>query len=584
MARALLICYRRPAAVETTGADIGRLIERITPDNAPRTRPRIARQDGVVAAVFNGGARSAALAGVSIRLGVLASPSNDWSRPLAPIPDGSFALCRVSADVVELLADAAATRTLWYALTDDAFVASTSQRAIAALLGDFEPNREAAAWMLSSATLGPGHGWDRRVRPVSPAGRVVLDRRTWHLRVHSSALESDAARSTADAAALGRALTGVVDRAVETPPLDYASWIVPLSGGVDSRGLLLALLRASRADRPRAVTWGRRAALGQRDGDAFVARAVAARVGVEHAFFPVELSGVASPHAVMERFFAAGEGRVAALSGYLDGFAVWQTLAEQGVEGIIRGDEAFGWKPVASERDVRHKVHFTVLEDFVDERARAAFELPRQRIPEELSRRGDESLEDWRDRLYRQFRLPCMLSALTDLKTPYVEVSNPLLYSSVLAEARRLPDALRTDKRLWRQLVESWLPGVPFARRSAVTPIDDVLADPRLLEIFVEELGSNPATELLGHEALKALRAELETRLLRERRRRPALPPRLAALLPAGRRLLRRRRDGRLDAAVLGFRATIVARMFALLQEDAMLFRCAPGRPRETGT
>src|SRR5690606_2034062 len=112
----------------------------------------------------------------------------------------------------------------------------------------------------------------------------------------------------------------------------------------------------------------------------------------------------------------------------------------------------------------------------------------------------------------------------------------------------------------------------------------DVLADPRLLEIFVEELGSNPAAELLGREALKALRAELETRLLRERRRRPALPPRLAALLPAGRRLLRRRRDGRLDAAVLGFRATIVARMFALLQEDAMLFRCAPGRPRETGT
>jgi len=580
VARALLICYRRPAAVEATEADILGLIERITPDNAPRPRPRIVRQDGVVAAVFAGGARSAALDGGSVRLGVLASPSSDWSRPLAPVPDGSFALCRVSADLVELVADAGATRTLWYVLTDDALVASTSQRAIAALLGDFEPNRDAAAWMLSSGTLGPGHGWDRRVRPVPPAGRVVLDRRTWRLHVRSSAPETDAERPADDEAALGRALTDAVDRAAAAPPLDYARWIVPLSGGVDSRGVLLALLRANRADRPRAVTWGRPAALGQRDGDAVVARAVADRVGVEHAFFPVELSDAASPRTVLDRFFAAGEGRVAALSGYLDGFAVWQTLSEQEVDGIVRGDEAFGWKPVASERDVRHKVSFTVLEDIVDERARSAFELPRQEIPEELSRRGGESLEDWRDRLYRQYRLPCMLSGLTDLKTPYVEVANPLLYSSVLAEARRLPEALRTDKRLWRRLVESWLPGVPFATRSAETPIADALADPRLLEIFVEELSFNPAAELLGREAAKALRAELEARLRRERR---ALSRRLAAL-PAGRRLLRSRRGGRLDAAVLGFRATIVARMFALLREDALFLGRAARQPRETGT
>lgn len=570
MARALLVCRRRGLPAETGESDVLRLIERITPDNAPRERPVIGKRNGVVAAVFNGGAGNACVDGASIRLGVLASSGSDeWARPLAPVPEGSFALCRVSADLVELVADAAATRTLWYACTNDLFVASTSQRAIVALLGDFEPNREAAAWMLSSATLGPGLGWDLRVHPVAPGARVVLDRRQWRIRVHAARVEISDDSRAADPVRQERVLGDVVQRAVAAAAPDHSRWILPLSGGVDSRGLLLALLRGNRrATRPRCVTWGRRGALAERDGDAYIARAVAEQVGVEHEFLPVERAG-RSPRALLRRFFAAGEGRVAALSGYLDGFDVWNALTEQGVEGIIRGDEAFGWKPVTGERDVRHKVRMTLLEDIFDAQARASIDLPRQRIPEELDRRTGEPLAGWRDRLYQQFRLPCMLSALTDLKSPYVEVSNPLLHSSVLAEARRLPEELRTDKRLWQRLVGSWLPGVPFAKRSAETPIADALNDPRLLELFVEELRSDAAAEILGPGAVEMLVSPLERKQLGVRSSRLALPARLASLWPRGRRIWRRRFKARLDPAVLGFRATIVTRMSSVLREDA---------------
>ena len=53
-------------------------------------------------------------------------------------PDGSYALIRCSADEIELVADIAASRAVWYYHDDDVFLASSSQRALVALLGDFE--------------------------------------------------------------------------------------------------------------------------------------------------------------------------------------------------------------------------------------------------------------------------------------------------------------------------------------------------------------------------------------------------------------------------------------------------------------
>ncbi|HJW75750.1 MAG TPA: hypothetical protein VJ787_08805, partial [Thermoleophilia bacterium] len=69
-------------------------------------------------------------------------------------PDGSFVIVRDGRRFLELVSDIVGSRTLWYVLTDQAFLASTSQRALVALLGDFALSRVAVAWMLSSGSLG----------------------------------------------------------------------------------------------------------------------------------------------------------------------------------------------------------------------------------------------------------------------------------------------------------------------------------------------------------------------------------------------------------------------------------------------
>jgi hypothetical protein len=223
---------------------------------------------------------------------------------------------------------------------------------------------------------------------------------------------------------------------------------------------------------------------------------------------------------------------------------------------------------------VRFTAGLTTLADYFPRDERDTFELPEQRLPEQLERGTGETLATWRDRLYQQFRVPTMLAGLTDVKTAYVEVGNPLLARSVLECVRALPDALRTEKRLWRELVGAQLPEVALATRVAIPSLAEVLADPRVQEILLAELTSARSAAVLSPQlrarccaALRAAGRALGS-ARRESRSRPVL---LRAVPERLRAAVRTWRVGHasLEPLVLAFRAFVAVRMHAQLGVDA---------------
>ena len=565
MVRAVLVVSRHPG--QRNRLDLYRdvLNRKLAGDNIEPRAPRLARQPGVTAALLNpnGAAR---MKNASIAIGTLLDPPADWHVPGAALPDGSFALLRVDDAHVEIAADSAGSRTLWYALTDHELIASSSQRAIVMLLGSFQPNREAVPWMLSSGTLGPAAAWDARIRRVQPGERVVLDRRRWRLKTSLPSLEFAADENASRAEHLERLSTAVVD-ACRRWSFDGRKWVLTLSGGADSRSLL-CLLRDRGIG---AVTWGLPHSADQDGNDAQVARALAETLAVPHRFFPLETPAEAL-ETVVARFLAAGEGRVARISGYVDGFRIWKTLFDEGCEGVIRGDEAFGSVPVSSAYAARWTASLTTLADYFSAEELATFDLPEQTLPATLERRGNESLATWRDRLYQQFRVPTLLAGLTDLKTAYVEVGNPLLTASVLACVRTLPDELRTGKRLWHELVGHQLPSLALAKHVAIPSLTDFLADTRVLDLLLAELSSDSAAALLSP-LLRARCCNALRTALRESPRPRAGESRghaLARSVPAKlRAVIRHWSRPTLEPAVLAFRAFVATRMHRLLKVDA---------------
>jgi hypothetical protein len=351
---------------------------------------------------------------------------------------------------------------------------------------------------------------------------------------------------------------------------DAGKWVLTLSGGADSRSLL-CLLR----DRGiRSVTWGLPNTTEQDGNDAQVAQRIANALAVPHRFFAID-SHAGAAEVVLERFLAAGEGRVARISGYVDGFGIWKTLYNEGYDGVIRGVEAFGSVSVSSPFQTRYTASLTTLADFFRPEECEAFELPEQPLPAPLARGRRETLATWRDRLYQQFRVPTLLAGLTDLKTAYVDVGNPLLARSVLECVRALPDDLRTEKQLWHEIVDAQLPDVALATRVAIPALTDFLCDPRVLALLLDELTTERARSvsapLLLARCCAALRAAVGAHRAarRESSYRPALsravPPRLRAIF----RNWSPTRPS-IDPLVLAFRAFVVTRMHALLHADAM--------------
>lgn len=576
MSKLVYLCTRHGASLSRDSRDLERVFTRLTPDHLQPRPPRIIEGEGILIGILNP-SDDLPVQGNSVCLGVLFDHRTDWWRPGAEIPDGSYALFRGDGEKLELASDIVASRTIWYVQTDDLFIASTSQRAIVCLLKGYEPNEAVHSWMLSTGTLGPGLSWDRRIRCLEADSRLQLDRRTWRVTI----TQKPAVFTPEDlpGAEHEQRLRAAMESTFASLDVDNAKWILPLSGGYDSRAILQMLRNRQNL---KTVTWGLKSALEDRQSDAWVAREVAQRFGVEHEYLETDRTDEAIEK-VLDRFLAAGEGRTDHIAGYMDGFALWKRLHEAGGQGILRGDEAFGWKPVNTSYDVVRTVGMMRLSDYRNMQAGGLAGAYEQRIPAMLQRISGESLEAWRDRLYQTFRIPVILAALNDLKSAYVEIANPFLSRAVIDQVRRMPAPMRTDKQLFRKIVENTPPAIPFADYPAIEAQANILRGPAFLGRITRELASDHARQVLPENILN----HIEKNLLRSTAVQPERRSYVMRLKSLARRLLPRRvttvikssiariQGGspqvEIDANRLAFRAYIICRMDDLLRRDAML-------------
>jgi hypothetical protein len=563
MSGLIAVCERAASTPGLLQGVLERCARRLAPDNICPHPPSTVLSPGLGLIVTNP-VPGLSLDANGVCLGAVQGSTAGWSRVSAPAPDGSYVLLRHGSDALELISDTLASRTVWYAKTPDLFLASTSQRALVSLLGDFDLDPEAVLWMATSGTLGPTASWDRRLSRLPGASTLRLDRRSWRLRVTTEPVTFEpASRSDDDhIAGLGAA---ILDACADLG-VDLAEWVLPLSGGMDSRALLLALLATGR--RPRCVTWGLSGAAADPANDAAIARTLAEATGVEHRYFPTDHSSE-EVAAVLGRFLVAGEGRSEDFGGYTDGLATWRRLFESGVAGVIRGDEpGWGYRTYHSESYARRRVHLRVLADYPPGHLIHRLGLEAQSVPPQLRRREGETLTTYRDRIYEAFNLPSFFAALNDIKTPYVEIANPFLSRRVVSAVRSLPDHLREHRRAFAAFVRAYGPDVPFATKAAPAEPTEYLSRPALLAEIRRELESTRAQRVLDGPALERLTAALDSSPTFDARRRlrqaarKAIPDDLARRLRPNAAIL-------LSARELAFRFYIASRMAAMLEQDA---------------
>lgn len=578
MADLVLVCTK-DRRTDGGPADLRTACLRLTPEGPTVPEPLLTGSADLSAALTQAGqgahihsAKHEGALSVGCLIGHHALAS--WHGVGSEHPDGNYAIARWNDRTLELLTDVCGSRTLWYGLLPRLFLASTSQRALVALLHDFQPSSEAASWMLSAGTLGPEVSWDNRLRAVPPDTRLVLDRSSWTITEHTTTARFEPVHDSRQGH-VGRLSRAILDTCHHLA-LNVEQWMLPLSGGRDSRVLLGALSAAGL--KPRCVTWTTAESLKNPLSDAAIACRVARRFGAAHQLMYLDKSHV-DVETVLSRFVAANEGRNDEIVAYADGMAMWRELREAGVAGVIRGDESYGsfWRPPAPE-DSRRENGIVTLADFPADHLLHSLSLAPQRWPRRLEIREGEDPLYYRERMVQQSYIPLILAGLSQIKARYVEVANPHLSRRVISAVRGLPPHLIRGGTAYQDIVAAQTPGIPLARYSSTPDLAGLCESPDFLRLIIDEVMDTRMDRVLTdharHELLVALAAgtsggPLNLRSLL-RKASVALPVRLRVRVAP-----RWRGPDPLPPALIALRALIASRTIALLSEDAESARTA---------
>lgn len=523
--------------------------------------------DGSSSLLIGGHDKAIYTEGFSFCTGVAFRP--DDSNSFSDLTRSGFTSLSVFCDDQQLIvaSNLVAGRTAWYYFDGSCFILSSSQRAIVRFLGSFQFNEDAMAWMLATGNLGPGNSWDRRFKHVRSNTRIVLSRQLWHLS-QSDAVRLDRNDPVAFFEDCLAELDHVLNDVFTDVKYNKSFDILSLSGGYDSR-LVLNKMKAH-FNGLDTFTWGLSSARNEKNTDAYIAKNLAEAAGVSNIYFETDFHPK-DFSSLIDKYLRFGEGRIDHINFFMGGLSMWQQLALSGYRFLYRADEVFGWLPCATEKDVRISLDYHLMHDNSNMLPFRNFNLPEQNFPDRFNRLSDESLAEWRDRLYRNFRVPHVLTGLHDVGSSYVEVFNPLLHDSIVRFCMSLPDLYRTHKKLYVESIGRFRSNVPVAMKPSIPEPGAILRSSRFISHILDEFREQKTRNLFGSDFLSWIEKHLHVDDGLMSRTNDSLWVWLQANVPWQLKKMIRRDilQYRSDFNQLAFRVLIISRMRSLFESDS---------------
>lgn len=369
---------------------------------------------------------------------------------------GSWIMAAAKEGVVELAADATASRPLFYARhPDGSLLFAPELRPLARSLPRLTLDAANITQLLARGRMFADGSPVEEIRRLAPGERVRFDgervqREAWIRYETGGAPGIEAEREAPLLEELGRR----IDAAILARYQAARAPAILLSGGYDSRYIFHVLRSQIGGAALRTVFWGD--GLDAIGSDAQAAAALARRHGVRHTAI------ARRPERVIEdfdRMFDAQSGMTELCFGHADELSICEALAEdQGVGSILRGDEIFG--PTGATAPGRaaalDRVGLAPAGAINESDAWFAGEATPwlDAHAREVERRAGEvsgDPDDVRDTLYMRERLPAHNHPLSYHKSHHLDVVNPLLEPPILAQNASLPAALRRDKALFKR-------------------------------------------------------------------------------------------------------------------------------------
>ena len=463
---AVLLVHEPADRVQTVFSDVGGSAVLVDPGLPGNLSGSVTDQATGVSAAYYGEFYNQELKGLQSGehvARVLAEWSGKDPEGFADRLDGSFVILIFDrrADRFLLVNDHYASRPVFFTVQDDALFFAPELKGLVGL-----PDVQTSVNPVALVTfLAHGHLLDEQtffeeIRPLQSASVLSVEANHVETRQYRTYTPDGSGRDLGESHYVS-GLSDLLREAVRKRLHDTGETIIPLSGGIDSRGILGCVKELS-DDKIRTVTWG--VDESTEGGDAWVARQIAQDLGTKHTFLRRRA----------EHFTDDIEEMVSRTDGLTDDAALHhheirlmrQIRHELGGSHLLRGDECFGFGGRAlSDAEAFARIgisqlahHRNISGLLVAEHAEA-LENGSREVLDRIA--GICVLEDYSDRkdcFYASQRLFHYLNRSSYYKLSVLNLQNPWLDRDILEFYQDVPWHYRIHKQLFIRTLETMYP------------------------------------------------------------------------------------------------------------------------------
>jgi hypothetical protein len=411
------------------------------------------------------------------------------------LPDGSYAEVLYNENEISFYCDRFESQTLWYYYDDEKLIISNSQRAIISIKKSFFINKKAISWFLSSGSLGYINAWDSQITKVLNSFKYTFVFSEWKIqKAKAKYFIQDlnfVSEKEFDNIFVKITKENFLNAAKNT---SISSVLLPLSGGNDSRLLHSISIKENDLSEVKLINWG---TVNKSNFNDKVAALKIAR------HYDSEIIDAILPHSVsdldslFEIFVQNSDCRIDQFNAYSDHFNIFKKLFEDNNKIIVRGDIPF--TEGIDLNNEMSRAHIGIL-SFKDYTNHKQYDLNDWTVIQEndsldISKRPGESLIEWRDRLYIDYRIPIVISAFNDIVNAYIETRLPMMSYSHYSLYNKLNNKQKGSKkhivRLSKQLDKT---NIPFNALPSIPSINELLYSSKNIEYltkYIEKMENN---------------------------------------------------------------------------------------------
>jgi asparagine synthetase B (glutamine-hydrolysing) len=413
---------------------------------------------------------------------------------LPAVLDGSFAVFvrDRDRDLTCIFNDHYGSRPVFYARQNGRLYFSPEPKAIAAAPGVRTTVDSAAlVSLLVNGHLLRDQSLHREIRSLPGGSMILIEKGRFRIERHYRFAFGSSQENRSEQSYMEE-FADLLLAAVRKRLRDIEHTVVPISGGLDSRGLLACVRRIT--DAPiQTVSWGTDEAT--RDADAWIGRRLAEHFGTSHTFLPRRADALP----------AEVEPMVYRLDGMNDDPAfhhhelpiMRRIRDELGCTHLFRGDPGDPMRYQAPTSDVEAlamigirgldaypSVQAILNPTLVQDLERESAHL----VEEVIDECPADDFTDERDFFFYAQHVNGYTNPSTYYKLTVFEVQTPWLDKGLLDFIQRLPTRLRSDRYLYEKTLRVMFPeleSIPVARRDSLEDWRFILRRDRELQRFI---------------------------------------------------------------------------------------------------